>query len=123
MYNCNSTDVEVVYNLLQKVTDKIRNTNKPSFVHLKYYRYLEHVGINEDFKDNYRPKEEFLRWLKKDPIQLQRRKLLKLGLSETEILRFEKEIANRIDKSVSAAKKASYADKIELYNGVFYEEN
>ena len=40
----------------------MREGSRPSFLYLKYYRYLEHVGVNEDFNQGYRDREEFERW-------------------------------------------------------------
>lgn len=88
-------------------------------MHLRYYRYLEHVGVNEDFDAGYRPREEFEEWHKKDPIKLQRKKLLQLGIKEEEIGKLEKEIDNKIENSLRLAKEAPFAEVSELYNGVF----
>ena len=59
----------------------------------------------------------------KDPIDLQRKKLLKLRLPEEEIKKIEKEIDNKIEKSVDLAQKAPFAEISEAYKDVFYEKN
>ena len=69
---------------------------KNFFLHLKYYRYLEHVGVFEDFKAGYRSKDVFEKWKKLDPVQLQRTKLLK-DFQEKEIIDVEKEISENFD--------------------------
>ena len=48
------------------------------------------VGVNKDFKFGYRSEEEFKKWFKKDPVKLQRKKLLKLGTTEEEIIKYFK---------------------------------
>lgn len=122
-FNCHAfeektTDVEVIYELTCKAIKLLNSTQRPSFLHLKYYRYLEHVGVNEDFDAGYRSREEFEKWFKKDPINLQRKKLLKLGIEE-EVRKLEKEIDNQINNSIAKAKEAPFAKQYELYKGVF----
>ena len=123
-FNCNvlkenTTDVEVIYKLTRRAIRLIKTTQMPCFMHQRYYRYLEHVGVNEDFDAGYRSREEFEEWYKKDPIDLQRKKLLRLGIKEEEIIKLEKEIDNKIENSLKLAKKAPFAEVSELYNGVF----
>jgi len=123
-FNCNvlkenTTDAEVIYELTRRAIRLIKTTQMPCFMHLSYYRYLEHVGVNEDFDAGYRSKEEFEEWYKKDPVNLQRKKLLQRGIKETEIIKLEKEIDNRIENSLRLAKEAPFAEVSELYRGVF----
>jgi len=123
-FDCNvfkdkSTDPEVIYNLTLKAIKKQKENKKPSFMHLEYYRYLEHVGINQDFKFGYRSEDEFKKWLKVDPVDLQRKKLLKMGFSEKEIKKIETEIDKQIDKSVELAKKAPFPDCEEVLIDVY----
>ena len=114
-----STDAEVIYNLTAKVVSSMRKKPGPYFMNLKYYRYLEHVGINYDFDAGYRPKREFERWLKKDPVHIQRAKLLDLGLAEGKINKIEEEIAQKVLFAIHSAKKAELSGREELYKGVF----
>lgn len=107
-FNCNvysydSTDVETIYNLVHEAIKKFASDQKPIFIYLKYYRYYEHVGINFDFSAGYRPKEEYEEWLKKDPIKIQREKLIKLGVSDTDIHSIENPINAQIEESVRKA--------------------
>jgi len=123
-FDCNvfkdkTTDPEVIYKLTCDVIKKQRNTGKPCFIHLKYYRYYEHVGINQDFKFGYRSEEEFKEWYKVDPINLQRKKLLKIGFTEKEIKELEIKIDNQIEESVKLAKKAPFPDGSELLRDVY----
>lgn len=127
-FNCNvleenTTDAEVIYQLTQKAIKLIETNQMPCFLYLKYYRYLEHVGINEDFDAGYRSREEFEDWYKKDPINLQRNKLLNLGVKEEEIRKLEEEINNQVKNSIVLAKKAPFSEINEVYKDVFYEEN
>ena len=113
-----STDVEVIYNLAKKAIKSIQQNPKPIFLHLKYYRYLEHVGVFEDFKAGYRSKDVFEKWKKLDPVRLQRTKLLK-EFQEKEIIAVEKEISEKILQSIQLAENAEFPDPSEAYKGVY----
>lgn len=123
-FNCNvleenTTDAEVIYELARKSIKLIKTTQMPCFVELKYYRYLEHVGINEDFNAGYRLKDEFEEWYKKDPINLQRKKLLEFGCKETEIKKIEEDLKAQIERSIKLAQNAPFSDRSELYKEIY----
>ena len=119
VFEDNTTDAEEIFNLTNKAINAIKKTGKPSFLHLKYYRYLEHVGINEDFDAGYRSKKEYEKWHKKDPIKLQREKLLSLGYKEDKIKNLEKEIDEQVSNSYKNAQKDSFPEDCELHCEVF----
>ncbi len=126
-FHCNifqesTTDVETIYKLTREAIETMKRNLMPCFLWLKYYRYLEHVGINEDFNAGYRSRKEFEKWYKKDPIALQRKKLLKSGVKEKRIIKIEKAIDNQIKNSILLAKKAPLAPISETYQDVFYEK-
>ena len=114
-----TTDVEKIYNLTLKAIKSIKKNKRPAFLHLKYYRYLEHVGVFEDFKAGYRSKEEFEKWLKIDPIKIQKKKLLKMGVKEEKINKLENKIDEQIKNSFEKAQKAPFPKKSDLHQGVF----
>ncbi len=122
-YNCtvlghDSTDAEVIYKCASDAVESVRSEAGPCFLHLKYYRYLEHVGVEEDFDAGYRTREEFRGWYEKDPVSLQRAKLRRLGAGENDLLMLEAKINNQIDNSIKLAKQAPFADTGELYRDV-----
>jgi TPP-dependent pyruvate/acetoin dehydrogenase alpha subunit len=124
-FNCSvlksdSTDAEVIYGLARKAIGLINKTGKPCFMHLKYYRYLEHVGVNDDFDAGYRPKTEYEVWHKRDPVSLQRSKILdKQIVTEPELCLIEDAINDKIEASIHAAQAAPFSDRNELFVGVF----
>ena len=65
------TDVEKIFQLVKSSLKKFNDG--PVFMSLKYYRYLEHVGTEEDFGAGYRDKKEFLKWRRNDPVEMQRK--------------------------------------------------
>ena len=123
-FNCNvveenTTDAEVIYELTRKSIKLIKTTQRPCFMELKYYRYLEHVGINEDFDAGYRSKDKFEEWYKKDPVNIQRKKLSEFGCNEAEIQKIEGNIKTQIERSIKLAQNASFSDISELYKEIY----
>ena len=123
-FNCNvlentTTDVELVYELACNAIRLLEEDQRPCFLHLEYYRYLEHVGVNEDFDAGYRSKDEFAKWYRVDPVDLQRKKLLELGCNEAEIQKIERDIDAQIERSLKSAQMAPFPDKSELYEGIY----
>ena len=118
-----TTDVELIYDLTKNAMATIHATGKPVFLHLKCYRYLEHVGIYEDFDAGYRPKSEYEEWLERDCVALQRNRLIDQGLSSDELVEAESSIDKQILTSLRLAKEAALPSPEDLYKGVFYEED
>lgn len=122
-FNCHviseeTTDVEVIYNLTRDGIKLMNDTGMPLFLHFRYYRYLEHVGICEDYEAGYRSKEEYLEWLERDPVRLQREKLLAGDIDEIEIKNIESAINEKVMKSITKAQKSPCCDCSELFEGV-----
>ena len=102
--------------------DSIQKKHQPAFLQLKYYRYLEHVGIHEDFNSGYRSKLEFTRWQKKDPVKLLRNKLKTIKVNGLDIIKLENRINKQVVKSFNKAIKASFPDASELLRNTLYEQ-
>lgn len=118
-----TTDVEIIYQLAQHSIEAIQSTAKPVFLHLQCYRYLEHVGIYEDFDTGYRDKTEFDAWYEQDCVALQRHRLLDCGYTKAEIRAAELSLEAQIERSISVAKTAPFPQPQALYRGVFHEKN
>ncbi len=119
VFERDTTDPEEIYRTTKDALDLMKRNSQPCFLRFHYYRYLEHVGVNEDFNAGYRPKAEYLKWRKRDPMLLQRARLLDEGVDEWRIGNIEGEVDERIAESIQRAKKAPFANVSELYNGVF----
>lgn len=123
-FNCNvikgeNNDVESIYRLVRKARKLTEKTQKPSFLYFRYYRYLEHVGINQDFECTYRSKKDFEKWYKVDPVNMQRKKIIKFGVEEKTVIKEEKKMVKQIEESIRQAKDASFPDRSELYKDVY----
>ncbi len=122
-FNCNtyssdSTDVEIIYNLTIDAIKKYTIDQKPIFIYLKYYRYYEHVGVNFDFNAGYRHEEEYQEWLKKDPVKIQKIKLTKLGLTDSDFNAIEKPVNQQIEESVKKALASPFPPDSVLFEEV-----
>ncbi|MHC4169509.1 MAG: thiamine pyrophosphate-dependent dehydrogenase E1 component subunit alpha, partial [Planctomycetota bacterium] len=122
-FNCiareqKTTDAEAIYELTSEMMETMKSEQKPGFLRLEYCRYLEHVGVCQDFEAGYRSVEEFEEWHKIDPITLQREKLQNLGYQTDNIRRLEVEIEEGVSESFSKAKNAGFCDVSELYKEV-----
>jgi TPP-dependent pyruvate/acetoin dehydrogenase alpha subunit len=122
-FNCvareqKTTDAEAIYELTSETIETMRSEQMPGFLRLEYCRYLEHVGVCQDFEAGYRCVEEFEEWHKIDPIALQRKKLQNLDYQTDNIKRLEVEIEEGVSESFSKAKNAGFCEVSELYKEV-----
>lgn len=118
VYSDETTDVEKIYQLTQKAIQEMREFHRPAFLHLKYYRYLEHVGVFDDFKSGYRPRDDYEQWLKVDPLKIQRQRLLG-AIGETELEKIEGAIDQQVRKSLQLAKEQQFPDKKEIFEDLY----
>ena len=73
------------------------------------YRYMQHVGINEDFDKGYRDRTEFEKWYKRDP----------LVTNEKLVEKYKDKIAREIEEAVEYAEKSPYPIRAELLKDVY----
>ncbi len=118
VYSNNSTDVEAIYNLTSDAIKKYAIDQKPIFIYLKYYRYYEHVGVNFDFNAGYRHEAEYKEWLTKDPLKIQREKLLQSGIKNSDIEDMEKLINTSVEQSVKKALTSPFPPDSVLFEEV-----
>lgn len=118
VFEQSETDPEQIYRATVQALQIMEDNNRPCFLRFHYYRYLEHVGINEDFLAGYRSREEFEQWFANDPLHLQRQKLISLGFAQSDIENLEKEIQNQIAASLQFARSSCYPEPHELFEGV-----
>ena len=117
-----STDVEVLHATAQRALEEMRTTSRPAFLRIKCCRYLGHIGIAEDFDAGYRTRAEYEAWAGRDPIALQRRRLLvERGMTEPQVVELEQRLDAEVEASVRRAKAAPLPSADELYRGVFHE--
>jgi pyruvate dehydrogenase E1 component alpha subunit len=116
-----SGDVERVYAITREAMKTVAQRERPVLMHLKCCRYLEHVGIYEDWNLGYRPLAERDEWKSKDSLSRQRARLLAQGFTEADIARIESDISDTIRRSVERATQAPVPSPDRLFYGVYYE--
>jgi pyruvate dehydrogenase E1 component alpha subunit len=118
VFQSETTDVEQIHQLAGQALRSIAADRRPAFLQLRYYRYLEHVGVFEDFKAGYRDRDEFLRWQAVDPVRLQRERLMAQGRSaELELL--EGRIREQVQASILRAQAAPFPEPYDLHQDLF----
>lgn len=117
LYESTSTDVGEIHRLATQAIERTKQQSRPAFLHLKYYRYLEHVGVFEDFKAGYRSKDEYEDWVKLDPVRLQRKKLFRFGFDK-QVKALEDAIDEQVSRSIAKAKEAPFPGKQQLCEGL-----
>jgi pyruvate dehydrogenase E1 component alpha subunit len=119
VHSSKTTDVEEIYRATREAIDFMDKNGMPAFIHCRYHRYLEHVGVSEDYCHEYRCKEDYLEYYDADPLKVQRERLLSDGFAPEELAAVEKGIDIMIKRSIEKAKQATYADYSCLLGDVY----
>ncbi len=110
----NGVDAEAVYHETSLILKEMEANNSPGFLHFKYFRFLEHVGPQEDFKFNYRAKPENHSEL--DPINFLRKKMSEDQKEKAELDRVE--LQSLVDKVVEEVRDSAFPKTEETYQYV-----
>jgi TPP-dependent pyruvate/acetoin dehydrogenase alpha subunit len=112
--SCDGYDVRVVHSAAAGLLARMKAASRPGFLSCKYFRFLEHVGIAEDFKAGYRarPAEEELRNL--DPVARCRE-----AVGEAEALKIEAAVAPLVQQALEAAEAAAFPDKTVAFEDLY----
>ena len=96
-------DVDVMYEVANRVLDKARSGNGPSLIEAQTYR---HGGHSRADPAKYRPDEEVQEWLSRDPIPMYRERLLAAGLDEAKLKTIEEGVMQAVDEATETAKNS-----------------
>lgn len=96
-----------VYDIAEEAKNLIVNQNGPCFLHLKYYRYLQHIGITNDFEhsanafesSNYRSKDEYETALANMPLTKTLNDMLALGFEASELFELQTQLLRDVNAS------------------------
>lgn len=105
-----SADASVVLEAVQKMVKVSLENGQPCFLKAKWFRYLEHVGINADFDAGYREKptdEELLKW---DPLEQTRNSLVSREVSVDDLKDIESINNQRAYAAMENARAAIFAN-------------
>ncbi|MEK6983822.1 MAG: thiamine pyrophosphate-dependent dehydrogenase E1 component subunit alpha [Nanoarchaeota archaeon] len=116
-------DALKVYEIAKSALDYIKSANGPVFLEFLTYRLREHCGPNDDTILGYRPKEEILEWLKKDPIKKLGNTMLNEKIASNEDLeKIEEEAIIQIDEAVLFAKESQFPEEDSLGKYTFLDK-
>ena len=102
-------DMNRAASLTGEIRAKIMETGIPAIFEIITYRYRGHVGVDEDFKYNYRDRAEFEKYKKRDPL-----------IHDVELAgKFKKRIEEEINEAVAYAEKSPFPDPCDLLKGCF----
>ena len=100
-------DVEAVLAMARATIDRARSGDGPSLVEAITYR---HGGHSRADPGTYRPDEEVKAWLARDPIPLERERLLEAGVDASVLDRIEAEVKEAVAAAEAAAREAPEPD-------------
>lgn len=112
-------DVEAVHRAVSEALDYARAGKGPSFIVAQTCRIRAHVEGLPDF----RTKEYLEEWKQRDPVQLQRERLLSSGhCTESDLEKIEHDIEAEIDASLEAAIVLPIRDVSTLGSAVYISD-
>ena len=109
-----TSDIFKLKEASDSIIKKIRKDGGPYFIETYTYRWLEHVGPQEDWDYNYRSIEELSQWKKNDQVS-HLSSLLKPQLRE----QINKKIKDEVAAAINFAEQSPFPDEIELYKNVY----
>lgn len=112
------SDIQSVVATTHGILKLISQDPKPGFLHFTYFRFLEHVGPKEDFDAGYRrqPSQEEMERL--DPVVRFEKEICLNGCSPHELAVIKSSVDEKIERSIRAARQASFPSSSELYTDV-----
>lgn len=116
----NGWETDEIFETTAKIQEQMKTQGGPTFLHIPYFRFLEHVGTNEDFKAGYRSKPERAHD-NFDPVLRLEKKLIEKGVTQSALQECKAAILKKIDASVEFAKKSPFPDASELFTDVYAE--
>ena len=110
-------DVIAVYEVIGKAVARARRGEGPTLVECQTYRWCGHM---EGDPQTYKQEEEIEEWMKKDPIQGAKKKLIEMGVfTEKEAAQIEQEMFDELDRAVKFAEESPLPSPEETLRNVF----
>lgn len=112
-------DVLAVFDAVSTAVARARAGEGPTLIEVVTYRYNEHSeGLR--LGTDYRPTDEREAWLKKDPIQLFRERLIaEHGLTAERMDALEQEIVDEVDAAVAFAENSPFPDPSVAFDDLY----
>ncbi|WP_328437269.1 thiamine pyrophosphate-dependent dehydrogenase E1 component subunit alpha [Streptomyces sp. NBC_00444] len=109
-------DVVAVHETVERLARRARAGDGPALIEAQTYR---HFGHSRADPATYRPAEEVERWLKHDPLDLARGRLIELGVAPETVTAADERARDVVAKAVEAAKAAPGPDPGEALTDVW----
>lgn len=109
-------DVLAVKEAVARLAGRARAGDGPALLEAETYR---HFGHSRADPATYRPAEEVERWLKHDPLDLARGRLVELGADEATVTAADERARDLVQQAVEAAKNAPPPDPGEALTDVW----
>lgn len=104
-----------IYRQVRKAAQAIRSKGKgPYFFECLTSRWMDHVGVGEDFHLGYRNQKEIKPWIVNDPVK----KLARL-MDSKHRQSIEQEVEKEIQEAFRFAEQSPYPEDLEVYTKVF----
>ena len=119
-YKIEGNDVNKISLSSKKIIKNIKKKNKPAFMILDTYRWLERCGPNYDDDLKYRPNKEIRYWMNKCPLKkiskiIKKKKIL----NEKKMRKIEITIDKEIKNAFNFAKRSKFPQKSELNKDIY----
>ena len=109
-------DADEVYLTAVKYMNRARKGGGPALIEAMTYR---HSGHSRADPAKYRPEGELEKWLKRDPINLYREHLLKLGVTDATLKDIETDTMRKVDEATATAKASPVPALSEIEKNVW----
>ena len=115
-------DVQQISEITHEAIKFIKDSNKPVFLELETFRWLEHCGPNSDDDLGYRELGELEKWIKKCPIESYKNTIIEKSIvTESEITQMIENINSEINDAFNFAKESAFPG-LELLNQHIYKD-
>ena len=109
-----------VFNVANKVIERIRKGKGPALIEARTYRWKTHVGPETDIEKGFREEKEVEEWFKKCPLKRFKEAVHKNNLvNKDELKKIESGVKEEIDEALDFALKSPYPESEDLYKDVY----
>ena len=113
------SDLRGVIAATRTILERMAQDPRPGFLHLTYFRFLEHVGPQEDFNAGYRAKPNAEEMARLDPVRRVEQELREDGVEDRDLEAVRASVDEQIARSIQAARQAPFASPSELSTDVW----
>jgi len=114
-------DVREVYRTSQKLLTHIRSGAGPAFIEAITYRWKGHVGVEEDWNNNVRPKDELSLWKQRCPLNLIENWLMESGILPSSFEGINAQIEAVLDEALCTAYAGPMPSSKQMLSCLFHK--